>query len=333
MVIELEREHTQSAEPIPVHLRETGRVLVLTLPQESNPGRRATVNPVRFRAGALVWVLLLASRGAAQTQSPDVAARELVRQTVAHELAATDTGGQYVYRVHEETPRSSETRVMVETRDWLISRSILQNDQPLSPAQRQQEKERVRDLLTNRARLVKLQTEKHSDEARVHRVIQALPDAFLYKHTGAEKDSTGRELALVTFRPNPEFRSRSTELRVLQGMEGAMLIDCVAERFVRVEGKLCRDVDFGWGIFGHISRGGSFSLEQQAVGHDQWAITTLALHYTSRRLLLISSRVDSVTKASDFRCIPDDLTLPQALGLLLDQDPMTVAVPVLCKKS
>ena len=106
-----------------------------------------------------------------------------------------------------------------------------------------------------------------------------------------------------------------------------MLIDPAAERFVRVEGKLCRDVDFGWGIFGHISRGGSFSLEQQVVGHDQWAITTLALHYTNRRLLLITSRVDSVTKASNFRCIPDDLTLPQALGLLLDQDPMTDAVP------
>ncbi len=333
MVIELERKHTQSAEPIAAYLREIGQVPMLTLPQESSLGKRATANHVRFRAGALVWILLMASRGAAQTQSPDVAARELVRQTVAHELAATDTGGQYMYRVHEETPQGSQTRVMVETRDLEIGRLILQNGQPPPPAQRQQEEERLRSLLTNRARLVKLQTDKHSDEARVHRLIQALPDAFLYQHAGAEKDSVGRELALVTFRPNPDFRSRSMELRVLQGMEGAMLIDSAAERFVRVEGKLCRDVDFGWGVFGHISRGGSFSLEQRAVGHDQWAITTLALHYTSRRLLLISSRVDSVTKASDFRCMPDDLTLPQALGLLLDQDPMTAAVPVLCKKS
>jgi hypothetical protein len=246
---------------------------------------------------------------------------------VAHELAATDTGGQYMYRVHEETPQGSETRVMVETRDLQIGRLILKNGQPLPPAQRQQEEDRLRGLLTNRARLLKLQTEQHSDEARVHRVIQVLPDAFLYQHAGVEKDNAGREFALVTFRPNPDFRSRSTELRVLQGVEGAMLIDSVAERLVRVEAKLSRDVDIGWGIVDRISRGGSFLLEQQVVWHDQWAITTLAFHYINRLFLLITSRVDSVTKVSDFRRMPDDLTQQQALELLLDQDPMTTTVP------
>ena len=250
-----------------------------------------------------------------------------MRQTVAHELSATDMSGQYMYRVREETPQGSETRVMVEAREWAISRLILKNGQPLPPTLRQWDEERLRSLLTNRARLVKLQTEKHADDARVHRVFQALPDAFLYQLAGAEKDSAGRELALVTFRPDPDFRPRSTELRVLQGVEGAMLIDPVAERFVRVEAKLSRDVDFGWGIFDHISRGGSLLLEQQVVWRDQWAITTLALRYTNRRLLLITSRVDSVTKASDFRRMPDDLTLQQALELLLDKDPMMAAMP------
>ncbi|MGD0061356.1 MAG: hypothetical protein ABSD58_18265 [Verrucomicrobiia bacterium] len=289
--------------------------------------KRTTVNHVRFGTRALVWILLVASRGAAQTQSPDVAATELVRQTVAHELAATDTGGQYMYQIHEATPQSSETSVTIETRDLQISRLILQNGQPLPPAQRQREKERLRSLLTNRARLMKLQTEQHSDEARVHRVIQVLPEAFLYQHAGAEKDSVGRELVLVTFRPNPDFRPPSTELRILQGVEGAMLIDPVAERIVRMEAKLSRDVDFGWGIIDHISRGGSLLLEQQVVWHDQWAMTALTLHFTNRLLLLITSRVDSVTKISDFRRMPDDLTSQQALGLLLDQDPMTAAVP------
>ena len=69
------------------------------------------------------------------------------------------------------------------------------------------------------------------------------------------------------------------------------------------------------------------SAQRQVVWRDQWAITTLALRYTNRRLLLITSRVDSVTKASDFRRMPDDLTLQQALELLLDKDPMMAAVP------
>jgi hypothetical protein len=289
--------------------------------------KRTTVHYVRFRAGTLVWILLIASRGAAQTLSPDVVATELVRHTVAHELAAIDTGGQYMYRVSEEAPPSSETRVMIETHDLQIDRLILKNGQRLSPAQRQLEEERLRHLLTNRASLVKLQSEQRSDEARVRKLIQALPDAFLYQHAGAEKDSAGRELVLVRFRPNSDFRPRSIELRVLQGVEGVMLIDRVAERFVRVEATLSRDVDFGWGIFDRVSRGGSLLLEQQVVWHDQWAMTTLALHFTNRLLLLVTSRVDSVTKVSDFRHMPDDLTQQQALELLLDQDPTTVAVP------
>src|ERR1022692_1136520 len=127
---------------------------------------------------AFVSLLLVAFQAAAQIQPPNVPATELVRQTVAHELAAIDTSGQYMYWVHEETPQGSETRVMVETRDWAINRLILKNGKPLPPAQRQWEEERLRSLLTNRAGLLKLQTEKHANDARLHRVIQVLPDAF-----------------------------------------------------------------------------------------------------------------------------------------------------------
>ena len=183
------------------------------------------MNLVRFWVGALGWMLLIASRSAAQTQSPDVAATELVRQTVAHELAAVNAGGHYMYRSHKETPQGSETRDKVETREWLISRLIRKNGQPLPPAQRQQEDERLRGLLTNRALLIRLQDKERYDEARVRRIIKALPEAFLYQSAGTENNSSGRKLARVTFRPNPTFTPQSRELRVLQGMEGAMLID------------------------------------------------------------------------------------------------------------
>src|ERR1017187_6577811 len=187
---------------------------------------------------AFVSLLLLALPAPAKIQPPNVPATELVRQTVSNELAAIDTSGQYMYRFHEETPHGSETRVMVETPNLQISRLVLKNGKPLPPAQRQWEEERLRSLLTNRAGLVKLQTEKHANDARLHRVIQALPDAFLYQRAGAETNSAGRELVLVTFRPNPHFRPRSTELRVLQGVEGAMVMDPVAGGFLRGEGKL-----------------------------------------------------------------------------------------------
>ena len=97
-----------------------------------------------------------------------------------------------------------------------------------------------------------------------------------------------------------------------------MLINHVAERFVRVEAKLSRGVEFGWGILGRISRGGSFLLEQQGVGSDRWAITTLSMHYTSRIVLFVNTRTDSVSKESNFQRMSNDLTLQQGLELLLN---------------
>lgn len=265
--------------------------------------------------------LLLTATATAQTQLSTVAINDLIRQSVANELAAANSGGHYMYRLRKQTPRGSQTQDMVETRDWLIGRLTLKDGRPLPSSQRQQEDKRLRRLLTDQARLEQFQKEQHHDEARVHRIMRALPDAFLYEYEGTN-DSGGGELVRLTFRPNPAFQPPSRELRVLQGMEGTMLIDGKAKRLARVEAKLVRDVDFGWGILGRLHRGGSFLLEQQDVGSGRWAIATLALRFSGKLLLLKSINIDSVTKASDFRRMPDDLTLEQGLDLLLKQDQM-----------
>jgi len=280
--------------------------------------KRTTASLVPFRREVFVSLLLVAFQAASQTQPPNVPATELVRQTVARELAAANASGHYMYRIDKQTPHGSETRDMVETRKWLIGRLVLKNGQPLPPAQRQREDERLRDLLTNPAHLERFQIEAHKDEARVRRMIKSLPEAFHFQYDGTEKNGSGRELIRLKFGPNANLTTRSLELRVLQGMEGTMLIDPVDERLVRVEAELFRDVDFGWGIFGRIRRGGSFLLEQQGVGSDRWAITTLAMHYSSRIVLFVNTRTDSVSKASNFHRMSNDLTLQQGLELLLN---------------
>ena len=279
---------------------------------------RTTVSLVPFRRMAFVSLLLVAFQPASQAQPPNVPAIELVRQMVAHELAAANASGHYRYRIDKQTPHGSETRDMVETRNWLIGRLVLKNGQPLAPAQRQKEDERLRDLLTNPAHLERFQIQAHKDEARVRRMIKSLPEAFLFQYDGTEKNGSGRELIRLKFSPNANLTMRSLELRVLQGMEGTMLIDPVDKRLVRVEAELFRDVDFGWGIFGRIHSGGSFLLEQQGVGSDRWAITTLSMHYTSRIVLFVNIRTDSVSKTSNFHRMSNDLTLQQGLELLLN---------------
>jgi hypothetical protein len=263
-------------------------------------------------------LLLGAFSAVAQTPPPGVTATELVRQTMAHELAAANASGHYMYRIEKQTQNGSNTRVTVETRKWLISRLVLKNGQPLAPAQRQKEDERLRDLLTNPASLQKLQIQEHKDEALARRMIKYFPEAFVFYYDGTEKESSSRKQILVKFRPRASVTSDSREMRVLQGMEGTMLIDPVDERLLRVKAALFRDVDFGWGVFCRIRRGGSFLVEQQGVGSDRWAITTLSMHYSSRIGLFVNTRTDSVSKTSNFRRMSNDLTLQQGVELLLN---------------
>jgi hypothetical protein len=277
-----------------------------------------TVGLVALRNVAFVSLLLVSSQALSQTQPSKVPAIEMVRQTIAHELAAADASGHYQYRIDEQTRQGSETRDMVETSKWLIGRLVLKNGQSLTPVQGQREDERLRNLLTNPADLESFEKRSRKDEARARQMITLLPEAFLFQYDGTETNTSNRELIRLKFRPNADLTKRSLELRVLQGMEGTMLIDPVDKRLVRVEAELFRDVDFGWGIFGRIRRGGSFLLEQQGIGSDRWAITTLSMHYTSRIVMLVNTRTDSVSKTSNFHRMSNDLTLEQGLELLLN---------------
>lgn len=107
-------------------------------------------------------------------------------------------------------------------------------------------------------------------------------------------------------------------------MEGTMLIDATARRLVRLEATLIRDVTFGWGILGRLNRGGHFLLEQRDVGADRWAIATLKLDFTRRALLLKPITIDSVTSTTDFRRMPNDLTLEQGLARMLAEGETTL---------
>ena len=275
----------------------------------------------------LACMFLISWQAAGQTTLTTSEAGALVRQTVSNELAAANAGGHYMYRFHKQTPEGSETRDIIETRKWLIGRLIRKNGQALAPAAQQDEDERLRGLLTHRTRLAKLQEDQLYDQARIRRMLKAMPAAFLYQRVRTETPDSGRKLVRLSFRPNPEFRPTSLQLRVLLGMRGTMLIDPVAKRLVRVDAKLFKDVNFGWGLLGRIYHGATFLLEQHGVGEHRWAITTLKLNYTNRKLLLFTSHADSVRKADDFRRMPDNLTLKQGLELLLNKDEMAASDP------
>lgn len=273
---------------------------------------------------SLLSVLLLAvpwSWGQEST-TPQIPAGDLVRETVAREVAAANaTDVKHMFRSLRQTPKGSQTHLYVETNDAMAGMLIAVNGEPLSPQQEQAEKDRLAWLMNNPDQLHKKRTREKEDADRSLRIVKALPDAFRYEYAATENAETGLgkmgdPLVRLKFTPNPSYAPPTRVEQVLQGMQGYLLIDAKARRLARIDGNLLRDVSFGWGILGHLDKGGHFRVQQADVGDGAWEITTMSLRMTGRLLVFKSLSMIYDESFSDFRRVPSNLSFAGGVDLL-----------------
>ena len=272
--------------------------------------------------GMLTVGLLLRAGSLPQKQDLNMSADELVRETVANELSAASAPGHYMFRLRKESAEGSRTMEMIETKKYLIGRLIRINGKPLTAKQRKKEDERLEKLLSNHSQLLEEQKKQREDELYAREIVSALPQAFFYEYAATEKIGKGDECIRLKFHPNPDFVPASRKLQVLTGMEGTMIIDAAAKRLVEVKAYLFRDVNLGWGILAHLYKGGHFLMQQRSVGAGRWDLATLSLHFTGRILVFKRLNMNSVRTTSNFRRMPDNLTLVEGLSILKRQDRM-----------
>jgi hypothetical protein len=256
-----------------------------------------------------------------QTESPV----ELVRKTVQNEVKSANDQTKFMFLERKETPRGSQTKLIVETREATAGMVIAVNDRPLTPEERQAEIARIERFIKNPEELKKKIRDEKEDADRTARIMKALPDAFLYQPDGTEvgKEGLGKpgdELVRLKFRPNPRYTPPSRVEQVLTGMEGTLLIDAKQYRLARIDGKLFKEVGFGWGILGHLNPGGHFLVDQADVGYGRWEGTHMDLAFTGKVLLFKSLNIRSNEIYSDFRPVPPNLTFAQAVELLKKEE-------------
>jgi len=154
--------------------------------------------------------------------------------------------------------------------------------------------------------------------------VRALPDAFLYDYDGSERGQPGigkpgDQLLRLKFRPDPRYQPPSRVEQVLVGMQGVVLVDAEKRRIAKIDGKLFKDVSFGWGILGHLDKGGEYHVEQGDVGNDSFEITKMSLTFTGKLLLFKNIVINSNEAFSDFHGVPENLTFAQGVALLKQQ--------------
>ncbi len=283
-----------------------------------------------YTAGALVASVILAVAnslfGMPANTPENLPPAELVRLTVAHEVAAAEHASvKHRFRSRRETGHGSQTKIYVETRDAMLGMVVAYNDQPASPEQMQAEKRRLQRLIKDPDQLHRRQKQEKEDTEHTLRIIRALPDAFLYEYDGTQ-DGTGDvgrigdQLLRLKFRPNPTYAPPSHVEQVLTGMQGELLIDTQCHRIARIDGTLFKEVGFGWDILGHLDKGGHFMVQQAEVADGTWNVTRMVLNFTGKILLLKSLNIKTDEVFRDFWPVPESMTIAQGVELLESQE-------------
>jgi len=277
--------------------------------------------------GKFLAALVLASPPGAWTQqTPSISPVEMIRRAVNGERQAQqESTHKFLFLDRKQTPHGSQTRVLVETADAIAAMTIAYDDKPLNPEQRRSEMERLRRLADSPEELRRKHKQELDDAERVGRIVKALPDAFLYDYAGSESGNAnmgapGGQLSRLNFRPNPDYDPPSHVEQVLVGMQGYVLVDPEKNRIARIDGTLAKDVGFGWGILGHLDRGGRFVVEQREISPGAWEISRMELRFTGKILLFKSINIQSTEIFTDFQPVPPDLKFSQAIDLLARQE-------------
>jgi hypothetical protein len=280
---------------------------------------------LRIKLDRALVALFAISSATLLAQAPSETPVDLVRETVQGEVAANNSDAKVMFMDRKESPRGSQTKLMVETRQGMAGMTVAFNDKPLTPEQRQAEEARLAGLASSQEQLKKKQEREKEDAGRVTRIMKALPDAFLYDPDGTEKGSqevgkVGAELIRLKFRPNPNYVPPSHVEQVLTGMQGLLLIDAKQHRIARIDGTLIKEVGFGWGILGHLDQGGHFLVDQGEVIPGAWEITRMSLSFTGRVLLFKSLNIKSDEVFKNFRAAPANLSFAQGVELLKKEE-------------
>jgi hypothetical protein len=248
--------------------------------------------------------------GAKKKQAP-TDAEAMIQRAAENEVAALKDPLPCSYFQRLQWNWGTETRRVIQTRDAAPSRVVEFNEEPLGPDQLAKQIGSLQKLLADRdARKHQLQEDQAETRRRI-RMMEAFPQAFVFEASG---EAGG--LLKFTFTPKPGFSPPTRESQVYRGMTGTVWVSLKAERLVRIEGVLTKDVSFGWGIFGKLDKGGRYEIEQKQTSRGVWHITRLNLDVKGR-VFLGGFRLQRDEQNADFRRTPPNMTFQTAVELLL----------------
>jgi len=274
--------------------------------------------PRVMAAAILIFCTLpFCTPGMAQGTSPDqpMPASELLRRAVDGELRGqADDHSHWMFHLKTIQGGKEEVKCVVQTKEGELDRVLSINGRPLTPEEQKREDRRIANLLNKPDETKKQQRAQQKDAHQTEDLFKMLPEALKVRY-GQRRD----DRVELLFEPNPNFYPPTREASVFHAMEGRIWINLKEDRLAEIEGHLMREVKFGGGLLGYLDKGGEFHVKQSEVSPQHWEISLLHVNMHGKALFFKTISVEQDESRTDFRQVPDNLTLAQAAQVLQKQ--------------
>jgi hypothetical protein len=241
-------------------------------------------------------------------------ARALVQIVVTSELTADARDhSHWMFRDADKVGEKSKVKLVVQTAQGDLSRTIEIDGHPLTPEQQKDDEQKRHQFATDPSVRQKRRHDQEQDDQKATAMTKLLPSAFLWTKTGESGPQT-----TLSFKPDPNFHPPTREARVFAAMQGTMVVNTTQKRIKSLKGTLTQDVDFGGGLLGKLEKGGTFDVERQQIGSRVWEITAIHIHIHGHALIFKSINEEQDEETSHYKPTPQSMTLENAAKMLGD---------------
>jgi hypothetical protein len=217
----------------------------------------------------------------------------------------------WMYMVAKREGKQTLTEEQVDTKDGPLYRLLAIDGAPLNQEQRQKEDVRFDHVLRNPLQQLTRKLEHEQDEQKLEKLVRLMPEVFVYDYDGVQGD-----MVRIRFRPNASYNPPTYEARMVHSLAGTILVDAQQKRLAGLSGQVMDRVEFGYGLLGHIDKGGTIEIGRVEVEPLRWKTALIHIQITGRVVFFKTVNEQQYETRSEFRALPGDPGLLEASQLL-----------------
>src|SRR5258708_12099004 len=180
---------------------------------------------------------------------PSQTAKELIGDACYNELQQREkrTLSSYVAESHSNDHVFREQ--VIETVEVPVRHLLAVDGNPPTSVQLKEENDRHQELLKNASRRHAIWKQQDNDDKVMAQLLSIIPEAFVFEDLGKEGQSER-----IAFHPNPEFKPKTYEQRILHSLDGIFFLDLQEKRIAPLSGSLGTRLRFRHYMLAHTHR-------------------------------------------------------------------------------